>query len=147
MENRTYTLTDINEDLIHYVDRYLKKVIINAKRRYYRCRNKKEKYGIIFVDLDSFEEELGYEDNNYDAVICQYIEVKGRQIPVYEPKLAEALLSLTEIQRQILIESVCWNIKLKEISVDLKISERMVRKHKRNAIESIRRRMQKNEEF
>lgn len=87
MEKRTYTLTDINEDLIHYVDRYLKKVIINAKRRYYRCRNKKEKYGIIFVDLDSFEEELGYEDNNYDAVICRYIEVKGRQIPVYEPKL------------------------------------------------------------
>ena len=145
MEKRTYTLTDINEDLIRCVDRYLKKVIINAKRRYYRCRNKKEKYGIIFVDLDSFEEELGYEENSYD--ICQYIEVKGKHIPVYDPELAEALLSLSEIQRQILIENICWNIKLKEISVDLKISERMVRKHKRNAIESIRRRMQKNEEF
>ena len=60
MEKRTYTITDINEDLIHYIDRYLKKVIINAKRRYYRYKNKKEKYGVIFVDLDSFEEELGY---------------------------------------------------------------------------------------
>lgn len=46
MEKRTYTITDINEDLIHYIDRYLKKVIINAKRRYYRYKNKKEKYGV-----------------------------------------------------------------------------------------------------
>ena len=44
MEKRTYTITDINEDLIHYIDRYLKKVIINAKRRYYRYKNKKEDF-------------------------------------------------------------------------------------------------------
>lgn len=66
---------------------------------------------------------------------------------MYDPELAEALLSLSEIQRQILIENICWNIKLKEISLDLKISERMVRKHKRNAIEIIRRRMQNNDEL
>lgn len=95
--------------------------------------------------MDSFEEELGYEENSYD--ICQYIEVKGKHVPVYDPELAEALLSLSEIQRQILIENICWNIKLKEISLDLKISERMVRKHKRNAIEIIRRRMQNNDEL
>jgi len=49
MEKRTYTITDINEDLIHYIDRYLKKVIINAKRRYYRYKTKKRNTGLYLL--------------------------------------------------------------------------------------------------
>ena len=45
------------------------------------------------------------------------------------------------------MEHVCLDVSLKDISRELNISERMVRKHKHNAIESIRRRMQKMKKY
>lgn len=146
MDKRLFSITDISEDILHDADRYLKKVIINAKYHYYRRQNYKDKYGIIFVDLDDLTEELGREDDGYESVLCQYIEVKETLIPVFNPNLAAALQSLTELQRLVLLEHVCLDVSLKDISRELNISERMVRKHKHNAIESIRRRMQKDEE-
>lgn len=89
---------------------------------------------------------MGYEDSGFDEILCQYIEVNGIQIPVYNSDLAIALLELTEIQRSILIQNVVLEVTLKQIAYDLKISERMARKHKHNAIESIRRRMNRENE-
>lgn len=147
MEKRLFSISDISEDLIHYADKYLKRVIINAKYHYYRKQKQKDKYGIVIVDLDLFIEDLGDEDRGYESVLCQYIEVKGVRIPVYNQELASALLSLTELQRRVLIQNVCLNTTLKDISRELNISERMARKHKHNAIEAIRRRMQNHEEI
>lgn len=96
--------------------------------------------------METFAENLGYEDTGYEKVLCQYIEVKGVQVPVHNPDLAIALLTLTEIQRTVLIQNIVLDITLKQIACDLKISERMVRKHKHNAIESIRRRMNREYE-
>ena len=140
--NQCFSISDINDDLIQYADMYLKKVIINAKRHYYREKRKIQKNGIVFVDLETFAENLGYEDAGFEAALCQYIEVKGIQIPVYNTDLAIALLELTAIQRSILIQNVVLDITLKQIAIDLKISERMVRKHKHNAIELIKRRIE-----
>lgn len=141
MDKQLFSVSDISDDLIQYTDMYMKKVIINAKRHYYREKSKIQKHGIVFVDLETFAENLGYEDIGFEKVLCQYIEVKGIQVPVHNPDLAIALLALTEIQRSVLIQNVVLDITLKQIAYDLKISERMVRKHKHNAIESIRRRM------
>ena len=68
MDKRLFSITDISEDILHDADRYLKKVIINAKYHYYRRQNYKDKYGIIFVDLDDLTEELGREDDGYESV-------------------------------------------------------------------------------
>lgn len=144
MDKRLFFLADIDESLIHYTDRYLKRVIINAKYHYYRRQNQKEKYRIVLFDLDSFSEELGYEDSGYESVLCQYIEVNGIRIPVLDPDLADALLSLTEVQRLVLLKNICLDITMKEIACELQISERMVRKYKHNAIEAIKRRMRED---
>lgn len=147
MDKQLFFLADIDEHLIHYTDKYLKKVIINAKRHYYRNRNKKEKYGIVLLDLDSFSEELGYEDSGYESVLCQYIDVNGIRIPVFDPNLADALLALTEVQRLVLLKNVCLDIAMKEIARELQISERMVRKYKHTAIEAIKRRLKSDEKI
>lgn len=97
--------------------------------------------------METFAGNLGYEDTGFEAVLCHYIEVNGIQIPVYDPDLATALLELTETQRSVLIQNVVLDITLKQIAHDLKISERMVRKHKHNAIKSLRRRMGKHYEI
>ena len=146
MDKQLFSITDIDDDLIQYADKYLKKVIIHAKHHYYRKQKQKEKYGIVLLDLDTFSEELGYEEKGYETTLCQYIDVKGIRIPILDQDLAEAILSLTELQRLVLLQNVCLNITLKDIAHDLKISERMARKHKHNAIESLGRRIEKDAE-
>ncbi len=124
MDKRLFFLADIDERLIHYTDKYLKKVIINAKCHYYRRRNQKGKYGIVLFDLDSFSEELGYEDSGYESVLCQYIEVNSIRIPILNPDLADVLLSLTEVQRLALLKNVCLDITMREIARRTKTQER-----------------------
>lgn len=146
MDKQLFSISDISDDLVQYTDMYMKRVIINAKRHYYREKSKMQKHGIVFVDLETFAETLGYKDARFEKVLCQYIEVKGIRISVHHPDPAMALLALTETQRSVLIQNVVFNITLKQIACDLKISERMVRKHKHNAIESVRRRLKQEYE-
>ena len=137
MDRLPFSIEDIDKYLLDYADKYLKKVIINAKRHYYRRQSQKDKYGIVFFDLDSFSEELGYEDQGYESALCRYIEDNGIRIPVLDPDLADALLSLTEVQRLVLLKDVCLEVTMREIAHELHISERMVRKYKHSAIEAI----------
>ena len=146
MKNQEFSISDINDDLIQYVDRYLKKVIINANHHYYHENSQMKKHGIVFVDLETLTNTLGKEDEDLESIFCQYIEVQGFHVPVYNTELAMALLDLTEMQRTILIQNVVLNITLKQIAQEIKISERMVRKHKHNAIESVRKRMKRSYE-
>lgn len=90
--------------------------------------------------METFAEKLGQEED-YESILCQYIETKGYRFPIYNQNLAIALLELTDVQRSVLIQNVVLNITLRQIAFDLNISERMVRKHKHNAIESIRKKM------
>lgn len=137
---------DISEELLHYVDKYLKTVIKNTKRRYYRNRGRFRKYGIIFVELDKYAEDLHYDDPGFEQALCQLIDVQGIKIPVLNPELADALRSLTEPQRLVLLKNVVLKIPMKQIALELGISIGMVEKHKNNAIRAIKRRISIDEE-
>lgn len=146
MENRDFTLSDISDALLHFADKYLKKVVVNAKYHSYRDQAQRQKHGIVIVDLDNYPDELGYEDKGFEEAVCCYLDIRGICIPVYNPDLAAALLTLTETQRVVLIQNVCLGRTLKTIAEDLNISERMAGKHKHNAIEILRRRLKQHEE-
>ena len=77
---------------------------------------------------------------------CQLIDVQGIKIPVLNPELADALRSLTETQRLVLLKNVVLNIPMKQIALELGVSIGMVEKHKNNAIRAIKRRMSADEE-
>ena len=47
-----FSFEDITSELLDYVDKYVKTVISNSKRRYYRNKKRPRKYGIVFVELD-----------------------------------------------------------------------------------------------
>lgn len=145
MNEQLFYVSDIIDDLAHYVDMYLKKVIKNAKHHYYRNKSKIKKYGIVFVDWEKYDGDFEYEEEGFEAVLCQYIEIKGISIPIYNQNLACALMKLTETQRLVLVQNVVLKITLKKIANDLKISERMATKHKHNAIEKIKKEMKKYE--
>ena len=73
------------------------------------------------------------------------IDVQGIKIPVLNPELADALRSLTEKQRLVLLKNVVLNVSLKQIALELGISIGMAEKHKNNAIRAIKRRMSVDE--
>ena len=141
-----FSFEDITSELLDYVDKYLKTVISNAKRRYYRKTKRPRKYGIVFVELDKYAEDLHYDDPGFEQVLCQLIDVQGIKIPVLNPELADALRSLTETQRLVLLKNVVLNIPMKQIALELGVSIGMVEKHKNNAIRAIKRRMSADEE-
>lgn len=136
-----FSLEDISVELLDYVDRYLKTVISNTKRRYYRKAKRSREYGIVFVELDKYAEDLRYDDPGFEQVLCQLIDVQGVKIPVLNPDLADALRNLTETQRLVLLKNVVLKIPLKQIALELGISIGMVEKHKKNAIRAIKRRL------
>ena len=140
-----FLLEDISDELLHYVDKYLKTVINNTQRRHYRNKSRSHKYGIVFVELDKFAEDLHYDDPGFEQALCQLIDVQGIKIPVLNPELADALRSLTEKQRLVLLKNVVLNVSLKQIALELGISIGMAEKHKNNAIRAIKRRMSVDE--
>ena len=140
------SLEDISEELLDYVDKYLKTVISNAKRRYYRKTKRPRKYGIVFVELDKYAEDLHYDEPGFEQALCQLIDVQGVKIPILNPELADTLRSLTETQRLVLLKNVVLKIPMKQIALELGISIGMVEKHKNNAIRIIKRRMSVDEE-
>ena len=141
-----FSLEDISEELLNYVDRYLKTVISNTKRRYYRKTKRSRKYGIVFVELDKYAEDLYYDDPGFEQVLCQLIDVQGVKIPVLNPDLADALRSLTETQRLVLLKNIVLKIPMKKLALELGVSIGMVEKHKKNAIRAIKRRMSVDDE-
>ncbi len=141
-----FSLEDISEELLDYVDKYLKTVISNAKRRYYRKTKRPRKYGIVFVELDKYAEDLHYDEPGFEQALCQLIDVQGAKIPVLNPELADALRSLTDTQRLVLLKNVVLKIPMKQIALELGVSIGMVEKHKNNAIRIIKRRMSVDEE-
>ena len=140
-----FSLEDITSELLDYVDKYLKTVISNTKRRYYRNKKRPRKYGIVFVELDKYAEDLHYDDPELEKVLCQWIDMQGIKIPVLNPELADALRSLTEKQRLVLLKNVVLKIPMKQIALELGISISMVKKHKDKAIRVIKRRMSVDE--
>lgn len=145
MKQLALSTDDISDELLEYIDKYLKTVIINTKKKYCLKRARPQKKGITFLELEKCTDSLRYEDIGFERVACQYIDVQGIKFPVYDPDLAEALLILTEMQRIVLIRNVVLEIPMKQIALQLGISQRMVEKHKHNALQAVKRRLLNNE--
>lgn len=102
----------------------------------------------LFSISDISDELVQYTDMYMKRVIinakCHYYCEKSKMQK--HGIIFSDLETFAETQRSILIQNVVLNITLKQIAYDVKISERMVRKHKHNVIESIRKRMKREYE-
>ena len=139
-------IEDLSYEHIDFCDNYIKKVIINAKRYFYRPKSKVQKYDIVFVGLGTCENELTYEEKGFEDIFATYITVKGTTIPVYDPDLADALFTLTEMQRTVVLRNIVLGDSLTDIAKDSGVSIAMISKHKQNALKIIKERMSGNHE-
>lgn len=145
MDQQGFSPQDIDSELIEYIDKYFKTVIINAKRHHYRKSNRLKKHGIIIVELEKYEENLTYDEAGFEEVTCQLVHIKNAQFPIFDQDLADAIAHLKEKQRVILLENIILQIPIKQIASELGISERMVEKHKHNALAAIKEELRKHD--
>ena len=132
----------ISDEQRIYADAYLKKVILNTKRKFFRRLLRPAKYGITFVRLEPYAEEQAFEEFGYEKALCQYIDVLGSRVPVYSPRLYSALMSLSERQRITLIGNVVLGVPMERIAQILGVHIRTAEKYKHNAILIIRKEME-----
>ena len=135
------SIENLTFEHIDFCDCYIKKVISNAKRYFYRPKIKIKKHNIILLNLDTQLETLQYEDREFENIFTTHIWINKTDIPVHNSDLAEALLELSEIQRESVLRSVVLGDKLIDIARDNKVSVPMISKHKNNALKFIKQRM------
>ena len=82
MKKYFFTLHDISEEIIERADSYLRTVIINKKRYYIHKHTKLSRYGITIYELDKFDSNLSYIDNNLenDIKFCLNNDIEKRII-------------------------------------------------------------------
>ena len=61
------------------------------RRKLYRNSTRPQTHGIAFIELDQCIDRLWVNDLGIEHLLCDYIEVRGVKIPVFNTRLAEAL--------------------------------------------------------
>lgn len=141
MFDNQFTLSDIHIEVIETADRYMKAVLINTKNRYFRVLRKLDRDGVTIFELEKYESNLAYEESGYARIDSECFIVGGETIEMEKSDLTEALLTLTQIQLDVLLKSVLLERTQEEIAAEHGITTRMVRKHKHIALEKLRRRL------
>lgn len=141
MFDNQFTLSDIRIEVIETADRYMKAVLINTKKRYFRVLRKMDRDGVTVFELEKFESNLAYEESGFDKADSECFLVGGETIEMERSILTDALRTLTKIQLDVLLKSVLLEMSQEEIAAEHGITTRMVRKHKHTALDKLRRRL------
>lgn len=146
MRKHQFTLSDITADMREHTDQYIKRVLINKKKRYFRRLKKLRKNGITILELEKYETNLIYEQPQFNNVEVTCFIIGEHNVEITKSELADAMRSLTELQLQILIRLEVLNASPEELSNEYGISKRMIRKHRQIALEKLRKKMGVNNE-
>ena len=131
----------LDKETIEYCDRYLKATIRNIRCDHFVHLVKPSKYNLTFVNLDQFENELASEKTEPENSLCEYIDVPGAQIPIHDPEIYHALMSLSPMQRSILLQNIILKKTIKELSIQFHTTERKIKYQKHLALEELKRRI------
>ena len=139
MTDNYFSLSDIHEGVLHTADKYMKKVLINAKRSFFRELKDKDPTGHPYYALESCQAVLTYEETGFLLADSETFEVGGQRIYLERSDLTDALLSLPKRQLEIILELVFLETPQEQLSAKFGISTRMIRKHRDSAFAKLRR--------
>lgn len=131
MEKEEFTYEEIDENVIYYVDKYIKRMISNTKISYLR----KDKCSSLPDSNLIYLMEAGYTFPYYDEKIFMmenttYL-IGGREVIIEDNRIAECLDKLSECEREVLLKSVVLKIPLDEIADTYNVSVRMIKYYKK----------------
>ena len=81
MTDDYFSLSDIHEDVLQTSDKYMKKVLINAKHRFYREFPKSDPMGHPHYELERCQAVLSYEEKGFLLADSEAFDVGGQKNP------------------------------------------------------------------
>lgn len=134
--------SDFDDETALYIDKYFKKVIINAKKQYLSRLAKDTK-----VFLNSIEELKinSCENCHIDDIVYEEFEIDNAKVRIYNEDIANALERMNYRQRYVIIKNYFFDSTIEEIARELKVSTRMVDKYKKKAMDILREEYEINE--
>lgn len=135
-----YKIEQIDERMLKYANAYIKQVVNNSQKNYFRSTLRHTKYNISF---EEYNDNINYFANEIHefTVPLQFLTVGIVSVEIESNKLYEALLQLTDKQREVLVKNIVFDIPMQDVAKQMKISLGKAYKHKRNAINILRRRL------
>lgn len=141
---KTYDINQIDERMLKYANAYIKQVVNNAQKNYFRNHLKHTRYDISF---EEYNDNINYGKEDYCEINVpfNFFDLGTVRIYIESKVLYEELLKLSEKQREVILKNVVLDIPIQEISKQMGISLGKAYKHRRNAIKILQRGMANNE--
>ena len=118
-----------------------KKVIKRAVKKGYRDMKRREKHECLFSDIPDYEQSRFGELDKYESDYTVF-NILGIEVWVEYEQLSEALKTLTEKKRNIILLSYFMDMSDSEISEFIKIPRSNLQYHRTKTLEAMRKIME-----
>ena len=123
--------SDLDDETVLYIDKYFKKVIINAKKQYLNRLAKDTKIILNYIEELRINESnfYGIEDLTYEE-----FKIDNMSVRIYNENIANALKQMNYKQQYVIIKDFFFDVPHDKIAEGLNVSTRMVNKYKKSAL-------------
>ena len=145
MRKNEFELGEITEDVIIYVDKYIKLLMSNVKYSFLEKYNAEQKLICNYIQIKENDIRFSYQDAGIEKILSDIYVVESTEIIIKNSRMAECLNKLTYREREVILRNVVLKTPLKKIAFDIGVSERMVKYYKKSALNKMRKELENNE--
>lgn len=145
MREIKFELGEITDDVIIYVDKYIKLLMSNVKYSFLEKYNAEQKLICNYIQIKENDIRLSYQDAGIEKILSDIYVVESTEIIIKNSRMAECLNNLTYREREVILRNVVLKTPLKKIAFDIGVSERMVKYYKKSALNKMRKELDNNE--
>ena len=145
MREIKFELGEITDDVIIYVDKYIKLLMSNVKYSFLEKYNAEQKLICNYIQIKENDIRFSYQDAGIEKILSDIYVVESTEIIIKNSRMAECLNNLTYREREVILRNVVLKTTLKKIAFDIGVSERMVKYYKKSALNKMRKELENNE--
>lgn len=127
MREIKFELGEITDDVIIYVDKYIKLLMSNVKYSFLEKFNAEQKLICNYIQIKENDIRFSYQDAGIEKILSDIYVVESTEIIIKNSRMAECLNNLTYREREVILRNVVLKTPLKKIAFDIGVSERMVK--------------------
>lgn len=135
--------SQVEMTVMHQFDYMCYRALENEVTDYFRHMNYRRKHEVIFSEMSERDLNKLYIMDEYDAG-NHYFQVQGYDIKVRDGLIAEALQSLTEKKRDIILLSYFMDMSDADIARQMKLVRSTVHEHRKRSLELLKNILEEN---
>lgn len=144
MGKNEFELGEITDDVIIYVDKYIKLLMSNIKYSFLEKYNSERKIICSYIQIKENDLRFSYQDAGIEKILSDIYVVEDTEITIKNSNVSECLDKLSNREREVILRNIVLNTPLKKIAFDIGVSERMVKYYKKSALNKMRKDLGKN---